>query len=350
MVQYTIVSKRMDFMDWLKVSPNIYRYSLLDKNVLPYSVNIYLIVGNSEALFIDCGYESPHFKQAIMDALLYFQLQPRNCKLLITHIHIDHCGNADFCYEQGMEIILNPIERTASGKSTRISKDTALLCGVDESNFYEYEHQTLQENRPIPGSRLPYKMLDKNIPYTPINIGDKLTISDYNFDVYAFAGHSPAHLCLHDIDKGVVFSGDLIVLGTVPVVLSTMADQQMLTKYLKTLDFLNKIKSKVFFPGHCETLRKEFSEPELAINTIKNDYNMLLNRLNEWIIEDSSAKTVVQMAARLYKCSESTYLDSKHDAKTVMLMKILSCLEHLHETGRIQRFLEHNTAYYRVFL
>ena len=333
-------------MEWVEIVPNVYRYSLLEKEVLPYSVNIHLVKGQEEALLVDCGYESEKFQEAILKGLEYIGIAPSKTKLFVTHIHIDHCGNADFCCELGMEILLSGVERQVSGKSTRISALTAKLCGVGERNFAEYELRTIQESKPIPGSRLPYKMLDKNIAYTPIYAGDTVRMGNYNFIVSEFKGHSPCHLCLFDENSGIVFSGDMLVLGTIPVVLASDLEQSMLAHYLQGISKLKQWDSEIFCTGHGEALRKKFGEPELAVEMIYNDYNNLLNKLCSWLSESAERQTVVQIAARLYKCSAASYLDNRHDAKTVMLMKIFACLEHLCEQGRINKEVEQGVVYY----
>lgn len=338
-------------MGFAEIRPNIYRLSILDKKVLPYSVVVYIVKGDKEALLIDCGYDSAVFREEIVSGLAQLGIEPKNTKLLLTHIHIDHCGNADYLYRLGMSVLIGRKEFALSaGKATRISWETAKLCGVEERNFKVFVKETANKAVASSGGRLPFKMLDTHIPHTALDEGTELVMGEYRFKVLGFAGHSPYHLCLLEQHKQLMFSGDVVVFGAIPVVLSTALDQGMLHSYLSSLQTLKNLPCQMFCPGHGEVLHRERGEDGLAMELIRADYEKIMDLFYEWLCEEGNVLNTVQIAARLYKCEALTYLTAKHDAKTVMLMKVLSCLEYLYETGRVTRTVCEDTAYYKAII
>ena len=62
--------------------------------------------GTSRDLLIDTGFNMPECRRALLAGMQELNIDPQNTDLFITHLHSDHCGNADMLEQMGCRIIM----------------------------------------------------------------------------------------------------------------------------------------------------------------------------------------------------------------------------------------------------
>jgi glyoxylase-like metal-dependent hydrolase (beta-lactamase superfamily II) len=130
--------------------------------------------------FVDPGGDLPKLKAAAAQAGVTIE------KILITHGHIDHCGEAGtLAKELGV-----PIEGPHEADRFWISRleDDGRSYGVNGKIFE------------------PDRWLDN---------GDTVTVGNLTLDVYHCPGHTPGHLVFHHAPSGVAMVGDVLFQGSI---------------------------------------------------------------------------------------------------------------------------------------
>lgn len=130
--------------------------------------------------FVDPGGDLPRLRQAITQTGVEIE------KILLTHGHIDHCGQAGmFAEELGVEIE-----------------------GPHEDDLFWIER--LAED----GSRYGVN----GAPFTPsrwLEDGDEVTVGKLTLGVYHCPGHTPGHVVFHHPESKLAIVGDVLFAGSI---------------------------------------------------------------------------------------------------------------------------------------
>ena len=130
--------------------------------------------------FVDPGGDLPRLKAAAAQAGVTIE------KILITHGHIDHCGEAGTLAKELGVRIEGPHEA-----------DRFWISRLDDEGQKYGIHGRLFE---------PDRWLDN---------GDTVTVGDLTLDVYHCPGHTPGHVIFHHAPSGVAMVGDVLFQGSI---------------------------------------------------------------------------------------------------------------------------------------
>jgi glyoxylase-like metal-dependent hydrolase (beta-lactamase superfamily II) len=130
--------------------------------------------------FVDPGGDLPRLKAAAAQAGVMIE------KILITHGHIDHCGEAGTLAQELGVRIEGPHEA-----------DRFWISRLDDEGHKYGIHGRLFE---------PDRWLDN---------GDMVTVGDLTLDVYHCPGHTPGHVIFHHAPSGVAMVGDVLFQGSI---------------------------------------------------------------------------------------------------------------------------------------
>lgn len=179
----------------------------------------YLLTGTKKALLIDTGLGVSNIK-TVVNALTKLPLT-----VTATHVHWDHVGGHKY---------------------------------FDNIAVYESEKQWLT-NFPLPLSAVKSNLQDKNCVFPEDFDIDKYSVfqgqpqillcdnqiidlGNRKIKIIHTPGHSPGHCCYYDIDKGYLFSGDLIYKGCLDIYYPTTDIDDFENSILKVLKLpINRI-------------------------------------------------------------------------------------------------------------
>ena len=132
------------------------------------------------AAFVDPGGDLPKLRAAAAQAGVTIE------KILITHGHIDHCGEAGtLAKELGV-----PIEGPHEADRFWISRLE------DDGRSYGVNGKIFEPDRWLAN-------------------GDTVTVGNLTLDVYHCPGHTPGHVVFHHAPSGVAMVGDVLFQGSI---------------------------------------------------------------------------------------------------------------------------------------
>lgn len=161
-------------------------YSAGDYNALG---NVYAVQTEAGLILIDCGLPEVSLP-IINDNLAYYDLQNVPIThILITHAHVDHCGNAKYYQDHGSKILVG-------------AGDVDYLCKAGGFNLY---HDTCYEQ----GT---YHIFPAFTPDIAIEQDQELELNGLKFGFITIPGHTVGSLAIYLQFEGkrILFTGDSI--------------------------------------------------------------------------------------------------------------------------------------------
>ncbi len=154
--------------------------------VNPFQENTYLVYDETkECIIIDCGCLSDYEKDSLKKFIAENNLEPK--RLLNTHLHIDHALGNRFIYE---EYELEPEAHQADEfllDQMKLQADVFGICMKDE---------------PMPLGNY-------------LNEENKIFFGNSELEIFHVPGHSPGSLVFYARSEEVLFSGDVLFLGSI---------------------------------------------------------------------------------------------------------------------------------------
>ena len=156
------------------------RAAIIPVTPLQQNCTLFWCTATMRGAFVDPGGDLPRLKAAAAQAGVTIE------KILITHGHIDHCGEAGTLAKELGVRIEGPHEA-----------DRFWISRLDDEGQKYGIHGRLFE---------PDRWLDN---------GDTVTVGDLTLDVYHCPGHTPGHVIFHHAPSGVAMVGDVLFQGSI---------------------------------------------------------------------------------------------------------------------------------------
>ena len=169
-------------------------------------------------------------------------------KILVTHMHTDHVGLIDRIQGKNAVTVVALEEAVKVQQQWEETRETALEDTRDEiaawgggeflDTFSQYEHVF---RRPRWRLKIDETLAD----------GESLRSGSHSLEALWTPGHAREHLCLHDAEKELFFSGDHVL----PKITSHIShhihlEGDPLEDYLESLNKVRDLPAKTVLPGH----------------------------------------------------------------------------------------------------
>lgn len=194
----------------LEVAPGVHWLRM----PLPFAlahINLWLLEDGGEWVIVDTGLHTEE-STAIWEQLLADRMQARRVnRVIATHLHPDHAGNAGWlCERLNSELLMTLAEYMLCRV---LIADTGRPAPAEGINFYRaagFANTATEKYRKMFGM---FGKMMSPMPesYRRLRDGDTITIGDRVWQVIVGRGHSPEHACLYDSDARVLLSGDQIL-------------------------------------------------------------------------------------------------------------------------------------------
>ena len=164
--------------------------------------------------------------------------------IVITHAHIDHCGQAPpIAARAGCEVWIHPKFTDLVDRKRTIAErlEIARASGVPEDRLRRWAEEHSEEEDGIAGTlRSDRDLLPGVVLHS--DLGD--------WQVLETPGHTPSHVCLHQPEHRLLISGDHL-LGRVSLYFDVGLSPDPVGEFLHSLDVVDALDARLALAGHA---------------------------------------------------------------------------------------------------
>jgi glyoxylase-like metal-dependent hydrolase (beta-lactamase superfamily II) len=189
----------------LQVAPGIHWLSM----PLPFAldhINLWLVEEEEGWTVIDTGIGNAATR-ALWEQILSKPVK----RVIVTHYHPDHAGNADWlCQRYGVELWMTQGEYLTAHavRSSSAGYTTDAVLSVFRKNGLDEQRAAGMGGR---GNRYAALVPEFPLSYRRIIEGDEITIGKHKWRAMIGHGHAPEHLSLYSKDLNTLIAGDMLL-------------------------------------------------------------------------------------------------------------------------------------------
>lgn len=312
----------------------------------------YVLEGSDGVTLIDPGYGIPDAWDSLTAALSDLGYRPSDvARVLISHGHADHAGMVGWIRRQaptvevGMMACEWPwmLERERREQATspaaqetwdRLLDDWFVQHGLSQNEVAtgRREHAGSTGGAPfshVPPSEIP--MVDP--PTLMLNDGNRLTFGEWSLEVVWTPGHTPGHMCLYEVNRRIMFTGDHVLPRITPNVSIHLGQEgtNPLDDFLASLEKVAGYEVSLALPAH-----------QFLIQDLPARCRELQAHHRERLAEVERAVSAARLAttrdvAAAIHWNAGDFAELALPTKRSALGETLSHLEALRVSGRIRR-------------
>ncbi len=249
------------------------------------SVNAYVLTGNERSLMVDTGFNRDACRETLEDALDELGVDRDRLDFFVTHLHADHSGLAQHLAGADSRLYLNEFGVNVLG-----SDDWDQAYDFADANGFPAEQlEALFERHP--GKQYSSDTLPS---FRSLEDGDELTVGSHRLRVVDTPGHTLGHQCLHDRGRGLLFSGDHVLIDITPnISVHSRTNRYLLVHYLDSLDRVAPLNVRKVLPGH----RRPFEDLAGRVDELKEHHGLRLVEVKD--ILGDGPRSAYRVAARM---------------------------------------------------
>ncbi len=245
-----------------EIRDRLYRIEVPLPNSPLKELNSYVIKADDRNLIIDTGFNRSVCFEAMQKGIAALDIDLAKTDFLITHMHADHAGLVTRLATETSTVYFSRIDAKVfdHGGSWQPMIDYAEINGFPADELMKALHNH-------PG----FKYSPESIPELHLlDDGDVIEIGDYRLRCLVTPGHTQGHVCLHEEDKRLLFSGDHILYDITPHIESWAYQVNALQDYLDSLDRVYNLPAEIVLPGH----RNFFTDLKGRIDELKEHHEL----------------------------------------------------------------------------
>ncbi|HBT95289.1 MAG TPA: hypothetical protein DEB24_03980 [Coriobacteriia bacterium] len=303
-------------------------------------VKSFFIHIDDEWLMVYTGAPHEESYELLEEALSELDIDKSKLRVFLTHLHLDHAGQLDRLFSQGIAIYL--------GKTDLAVAEPTAAAARGEDIYERLLAEGLTEDVADQGRRL-YK---NPLYFTPrlhrlhlLEDGSQITVGNTVFKILELRGHTSGHLALWEPESGLLFSGDHILFDRLSGLHWDSSDDDIITAYANSLLRLKELPVQTALSSHDEQNRpaseridimieKRRVRAESLIELIRATPGINCNRLIQkmsWNIPYAEWESI-PLIQRFY-----------------IALEVVCTLDHLVKTGRAERDCDaEGLLHYRV--
>jgi glyoxylase-like metal-dependent hydrolase (beta-lactamase superfamily II) len=228
-----------------RVLPGVWRLRLpLDLPGVPHC-NAWALRAGSGIVLVDTGMHDRDSMGNLERALDHIGYKLRDVQLVvITHAHIDHCGQAPpIAHRARCEIWMHPAWKLHAAKAPDLDRtiEVALLSGVPEEPLKRWAEKRRGRGTGQAGTLYADRDL---VP------GVTIETDAGTWQVVETPGHAPSHVCLHQPERRLLISGDHL-LGRVSLYFDVGYTPDPVGEFLRSLEVVEGLDARLALAGHA---------------------------------------------------------------------------------------------------
>jgi glyoxylase-like metal-dependent hydrolase (beta-lactamase superfamily II) len=210
--------------------------------------NAWALAAGDGIVLVDTGMHEPGSMAHLERALDQVGLRIEHVRLIVcTHAHVDHCGQAPPIAERaGCEVWMHPNiahHTAASGdleEALARRVEIARQSGVPEAPLRRWIEQRRGQGTGQAGTL----RVDR-----PLTEGMTVATDLGDWRVIETPGHAPSHICLHQLERRLLISGDHL-LGRVSLYFDEGYTPDPVGEFQESLDKVERVDSRLALSGH----------------------------------------------------------------------------------------------------
>lgn len=319
------------------IRPDIYAISLHSQNEITREIQVYLIKGENEHLLIDVGFHSESAAEELMKELEVLNIDLKDVRLLLTHLHVDHSGNAARFYPKVKEIIASEwdgcmITHKQNKTTAHYIRVNRLLAGIPRSVCVKLKN----ESEIFEGS-------NDVFPFKAIHPDELLSIGRYTFRVIDCSGHSPEQIGLYEINEHFMFSADSLLNKIYPTINYWMEEFSSMQDTFDTLKRLSDLHCEILYPSHYGAI---IDVKERAMQTI--DHHLKKGRYLLDVLKQGEG-TAYEMGMRMkWGRSQKSFDALSCPQQWFATMELLAHLERFYQMDILERKMDNGYWIYKI--
>lgn len=310
------------------IEPEIWRIRVdMPDNPLRY-LNAYVLRDGEESLLIDTGFNRAECEHDLTEGLQDIGVEGSCMKVLLTHLHSDHCGLARQMIERGARLYMGSI-------------DYAMLSEIKAGKIWPYMEQLyIREGYPEEeiylqneGNQGRKYAVNSIFPTAQLEDGDTIRVGRYEGICLHTPGHTPGHLMLYLPEQKILFSGDHILFDITPNIAVWKGVPQSLRDYLNSLEKTEKLDAETVFPAHrtCSMPLRE------RVEQIKAHHAARLDELLEAVTAHPGSTAFFLAGCLTWSARGKKFQEFPPHQKWFAMSETLSHLYYLIEDGAVIR-------------
>ena len=259
-------------------------------------VCIYLLNVDGYNVLIDAGLNFIDWKKLFLSSLKNLKISIKDIDYcIITHEHLDHIGLLKTLKRKNpnIQILMHEFTHDEIKWGTDVKNFEQVKNSAKElaNQMIKYGINEEQGNRIFQFFTNWNKLIKYHKPDRILVDNEEIVFKENKLKIIWTPGHAVGHICIFDENKHYLFSGDHILSRITPHIENFIVNPilqkeydftNILDYYLKSLDRIDNLNSKLIFPAHQEVIYN----PHERITEIKNHHaNRLLEISN--IIKDN---------------------------------------------------------------
>ncbi|MFI5040701.1 MAG: MBL fold metallo-hydrolase [Acidimicrobiales bacterium] len=321
-----------------EVAPGVLRMQLPIQMPGLGHVNTYALVDDRGVALMDPGLPGPASWSALVERLADVGLTPSDVHTVyVTHSHPDHFGLASRLVREGNEVELITHEAFAAGLR-RAEGEELMLFDVEEDDVptgNPYEGTTpwgVVWERPPDAVHSDF---DWPAPSRFVRDGDVLMLAGREMFVVYSPGHTLDHICLHDPEQELLFTGDHVLPTITPHISGLGSGRDPLDQFEEALERVGTMDGiRLALPAHGQP----FTDLRGRTESIRAHHEERLLRLRA-VSREIGPATVSKLSEFLFR---PDHWGPMADAETY------AHLEHLRLAGLAERHGEGRSMVYEL--
>jgi glyoxylase-like metal-dependent hydrolase (beta-lactamase superfamily II) len=298
-------------------------------------VNCFMFPDGDFVDLIDCGMNAEE-SFALIRAAVVELAGPgaRIRRLVVTHIHPDHYGGAGEVTERdGAELLLHRLE--VPMVHPRYLEIEQL---VEEVGRYLQVHGVpeAEADRMKNASRGMREWVRPAAPTLQLDGTETIGMGSRRLRVEWTPGHSPGHVCLFDLDSGLLFAGDTLLADMSPNIgLHPQSTPNPLDDYLRGLDHLMNLEPSLVVPSHGDP----FTAAGQRVEALRSHHERRLDQMLEVVGGEELSAWEVAVAVWGHRESQMEM--------RLALQEGLAHLQFLSAAGRLEKLADTRRVVWR---
>jgi glyoxylase-like metal-dependent hydrolase (beta-lactamase superfamily II) len=258
----------------------------------------------------------------------------------ITHLHADHLGLVKRLVTDTSIVYFSHTEASLFNSIVKAveKRRQAFYTLLLSNGFPEDELKIALQGHP--GFRYSPK---ETIDFTGLEEGDMINVGTYSFTCIETPGHSPGHMCLYEMKKRILISGDHILADITPNITCWPDLSDSLSAYLESLDKVNPLDVDLVLPGH----RSLITDHKKRVRELKAHHDERLNEALQAIREND--KTAWDVAPQItWDINADSWETFPSVQKWFAMGETIAHLNKLVSDGEIRRIDENGRITYTL--